>query len=232
MNIERGLSDDRTRRTVNRFGKLAILGVTIAVHLVLIFTITIQTGERKEREDTTLFKMVDVREYVPPPPEPKQEEKPEEKKKPEEVVEVPQQEPIAEDIIEVEEEVEPVEPEAVPQEETASVPGPPSVPKPAPIEYLPQHKISVPPLMPVEEIRKRIVYPPLANRQRIEGVVFLELYIDKEGMIRKIVVLKDPGYGFAEAAIKALEGLRVEPAKANGVEVAVKFRYPIRFTIK
>lgn len=236
MNIEHNISDPTTRKGVNRFGKPAIVGVTIIVHLVLIFTVTIQTGERKEREDTTIFKMVDVKEYVPPPPapEPKKEEKPkQEEEKPEEAVEVPQQEPIAEEVVEVEEEVEPLEPEKSPEEEAPTVMGPPTPqPQEAIIEYLPQHKISVPPRMPVEEIRNNIVYPALANRQRIEGVVFLELYIDKEGEIRKIVVLKDPGYGFAEAAIKALEGMRVEPAKANGVEVAVRFRYPIRFSIK
>jgi protein TonB len=86
--------------------------------------------------------------------------------------------------------------------------------------------------MPAEEIRKRIKYPPLANRQKIEAVVFLELYIDKNGDIRNIVVLKDPGYGFAEAAVEALEGMKVEPAEANGIPVAVRYRYPIRFKLK
>ena len=76
------------------------------------------------------------------------------------------------------------------------------------------------------------MYPPLAQRQKIEGVVFLELYIDRYGEIRNIVVLKDPGYGLAEAALHALDGLTVTPAEANGEPVAVRFRYPIRFRIK
>ncbi|HOV14543.1 MAG TPA: energy transducer TonB, partial [Spirochaetota bacterium] len=100
------------------------------------------------------------------------------------------------------------------------------------IDYLPQHKISDVPILPTDEIKSRMVYPPLANKQGIEGIVYLELYIDQFGNIKKIEVLKDPGYGFAEAALKALEGIKVKPAMSNGVPVAVKFRYPIRFTLK
>ncbi len=211
--------------------KLMILAVTVIIHLVVILTITIQTGEKQKREDTTIFKVVDLEEYVPPP-EPEKEEKREKKEiEPEEKIEVPRQEPIAEEIIEEEKEVVVEESDAAPGE---GIPGP--IPDPEPeepvIEYLPQHKISVLPQLDVKAIRSGITYPPLANRQKIEGVVFLELYIDKEGRIRKIEVLKDPGYGFADAAIKALEGMTVEPALANGVPVAVRFRFPIRFTIK
>jgi protein TonB len=224
MNGSRFLSP----KLLGRLGKLLILGCAVLLHLVLILTITIQTTERKKREDNTIFKIVDLEEYVPPPPEPEKEEI-EKKIQPEEPIEVPQQEEIVEEVIETEEEVVTVETEEVPSVES---PGPAPAPQPEEIEYLPQHKISVPPQMPVEEIRKRINYPPLANRQRIEGVVFLELFIDREGKIRNIRVLKEPGYGFAEAAVEALEGLTVKPAEANGVPVAVRFRYPIRFKLK
>ncbi len=214
-----------------RLWKLIILAVTVVIHIVVILTITVQTGEKQEREDTTIFKVVDLEEYVPPP-EPKPEKKPEKKEiEPEEQIEIPRQEPIAEEIIEEEKEVIVEESDAAPSEGT-----PEPIPAPEPeekvIEYLPQHKISVPPRLDVDAIRSRITYPPLANRQKIEGVVFLELYIDKEGLIRKIKVLKDPGYGFADAAIEALEGMTVEPARANGTAVAVRYRYPIRFKIK
>lgn len=99
-------------------------------------------------------------------------------------------------------------------------------------DYLPQYQITAVPVFPVATILSRIQYPPLAARLGIEATVFLELYIDEHGVIRKIVVLKDPGYGFAEAAVRALQGLTVTPAEANGKPVAVRFRYPIRFTSK
>jgi protein TonB len=100
------------------------------------------------------------------------------------------------------------------------------------IDYLGQHQITDAPIFPESLIKSRIVYPPLANKQGIEGVVYLEVYIDQNGLIRNVKVLKDPGYGFAEAAVKALQGLKCIPAKANGISVAVRYRYPIRFVLK
>jgi periplasmic protein TonB len=99
-------------------------------------------------------------------------------------------------------------------------------------DYLPMNKIDEIPKMPSKEIISRIVYPPLALKQGIEDIVYLELYIDNTGLVRKIIVLKDPGFGFGDAAIKALTGIQCQPAKANGIPVATRYRYPLRFTIK
>jgi periplasmic protein TonB len=101
------------------------------------------------------------------------------------------------------------------------------------IEYLPQYKLIKAPVMPVNEIQSKIIYPPLANKQGIEAIVIVELYIDQNGSIKKISILKDPGYGFAEAAINALKGIKCIPGEAaNGVKAASIFRYPVRFTLK
>jgi protein TonB len=193
--------------------KLAVPALVIIIHVILIFTITISTGEIQKKGDTTIFKMVDVEEYLPPP-EPEKEKKKETKK--EDVIEVPSQPDIAETVIQTEREIVETKKEQGHDE----------------IEYLPQHKISVAPVFPTEQILSQIRYPVIANKQKIEGVVYLELYIDKNGIIRHMRVLKDPGYGFAQAAIEALGGIRCEPAKANGEPVAVRFRYPIRFRLK
>ncbi len=100
------------------------------------------------------------------------------------------------------------------------------------IVYLPQSKISKVPVLPARKILSRIEYPAAAKKQGIEGVVFLELCIDEKGSIRDIKVLKDPGNGFAEAAVKALSGITVIPALVNGEPCAVRYRYPIRFSLK
>ena len=99
-------------------------------------------------------------------------------------------------------------------------------------DYLPQHLISEMPVIPVNILNSKKVYPPLANKQGIEGVVFLELFIDQNGNIKKVNILKDPGYGFGEAAIKAFQGVKCAPARSNGIPVAVRIRYPLRFTLK
>lgn len=97
--------------------------------------------------------------------------------------------------------------------------------------FLPQHKISSVPVIPIREVLSRIEYPPMALRQGIEAVVYLELFIDSGGVIKNIKVLKDPGHGFAEAAVAALRGIVCIPANANGKNCAVRYRYPIKFTL-
>ena len=99
------------------------------------------------------------------------------------------------------------------------------------IDYVPQHKISVVPEIPTKQILSKIEYPKMAMKQGIEGVVYLELFIDESGNIRRINVLKDPGYGFADAAVAALEGITCKPAMMNDKPVAVRFRYPVRFVL-
>ncbi len=99
-------------------------------------------------------------------------------------------------------------------------------------DYLAQFKITEIPVIPVKDVLSKIVYPPLAAKQGIQSTVFLELFIDETGKVRKITVLKDPGNGFAEAAIAALGDIVCVPAKVDGHPVAVRYRYPVRFTLK
>lgn len=165
--------------------------------------------------EAKIVKLVDVQEYVPPPPT--------------NVIQVEEQ-PVASEVIQETDEV--IEQEAP---KTNVVEANQSVFAGAEgdgIEYLPQHKITDVPVVPTKEVLSRIVYPSMAHKQGIEGVVYLELYIDDEGTIRDIKVLKDPGHGFAEAAVAAFEGLKCEPAKQNGKAVPVRFRYPVRFSLK
>ena len=81
-------------------------------------------------------------------------------------------------------------------------------------------------------LASRINYPSLAKRQGIEGLVLLRLFISASGKVERIEVEEDPGYGLAEAAIKAFTGLQGNPAILEGKAVAVMLRYPVRFTLK
>lgn len=199
-----------------------IVAVVVAGHLIALFTISVTTASRESREDTSIFKVVDAQEL--PPPEPEREPEPPEPEPPEPEEQLPPQESVTE---EVEESDEPIE-EPAPRPEPTSV----TRPAEAPIEYLPQHRISVPPGIPTDEIRSRIEYPSLARMQGIEGVVYLELFVDATGKIRRIEILRDPGYGMGAAAQAAFEGIRATPARANDEAVAVRYRYPIRFQLR
>ena len=72
----------------------------------------------------------------------------------------------------------------------------------------------------------------MAAKQGIEATVHLELYVDRKGLIRRIDVLDDPGYGFAEMAVRAFDGITCTPARLKGQSVAVRLRFPVRFRLK
>ena len=177
--------------------------LVIAIHVIVLICVkfSVTDAVQEEEANAEIFKLVDVQEFVPPPPPPPVIEKKEV---------VVNQVKTSENILETEKEV---------------------VEIPEDIDYVPQHKISVIPEIPTKQILSKIEYPKMAMKQGIEGVVYLELFIDESGNIRRINVLKDPGYGFAEAAIAALDGIVCKPALVNDKPVAVRFRYPVRFIL-
>lgn len=191
------------------FIMLAAILVHGAAFAFIRFALPDEDAAAKESYD--VFKLVDVDEYIPPPAV----------APPEETAIVYNQPEASETVVETEKKI--IETSDASYGSVAGLEGE--------IEYVPQHKISVIPEIPTKDILARIDYPPIALRQGIEGVVYLELFIDQAGAIRKISVLKDPGFGFADAALAALDGIRCKPAMANGVPVATRFRYPVRFKI-
>ncbi len=80
-------------------------------------------------------------------------------------------------------------------------------------------------------LASRIQYPPMAKRQRKEGLVVLRLFISEFGLIDKILIEQDPGYGFADAAVRAFDGLSVQPASRDGKPIRVTLTYPVRFAL-
>lgn len=96
-------------------------------------------------------------------------------------------------------------------------------------------EVAVLPSLPVRLLRQRLHYPQEARRRGIEGVVYLQLYINSKGVVEKVEILQekpDSSYGFGIAAKNALLGIKGTPAKNNGKAVGVIFRYPVRFTLE
>jgi protein TonB len=212
--------EDRLRRG----GVFAIVSIMhILLLFLIVFTVEVKAGVIEL--PASVMKLADIEEEKPAietaaPPEPV----------PPPPLEIAINEPVAETIIEVEEET--VEIAAAPS-------APPSTASAASAgkyneEYLPQNMVSVLPYLDEKTIRSRLVYPAIALRSGLEGIVYIELYIDREGQVRRVEIIKEnpPGRGFGEAAIKAFEGLSGRPAQANGEAVAVRYRYPVRFQIR
>ncbi|MFA5074152.1 MAG: energy transducer TonB [Nitrospirota bacterium] len=76
------------------------------------------------------------------------------------------------------------------------------------------------------------VYPFLARKMGKEGKVLLRLIIDERGKLLSVDVLHDPGFGFAEAAVKAVKQSRYLPAIQGGNPVLAEALLPITFVLK
>jgi protein TonB len=199
------------------FAAVALLHVL----LILFFAIRINAAVVTPERPPAVMKLTDIREETPaplPPPPPKSPDLPHNAV-----------ESIAETMLET---------DTVP-DQTLVAPGA-LIDSRAPEqygeaeEYLPMHKISVTPVFSEREILSRLVYPPIALRSGIEGTVYLELVVDSQGQVRQIIILKEdpPDRGFGEAAVKAFTGMKGTPAQANGEAVGVRYRYPVRFSLK
>lgn len=146
----------------------------------------------------------------------------------EEVIPIPESEPLPAPVVVDSPVSAPTEASGAAQAAEAS----PQTVEPQEVPFLSQGQIDQIPVIPTKEVLAQIRYPELAAKMGLEATVFLELFIDKTGKVVRISVLKDPGSGFAQAAVAALDGLQCEPAKIAGQAVPVRFRYPVRFTLK
>ena len=105
-------------------------------------------------------------------------------------------------------------------------------PQPSLIEsYYPIESVTEAPVFDRKQLALRIVYPPLAKRQGKEGLVMLRLFLSDTGLVERILIEEDPGYGLAQAAVSAFTGFQAKPAIREGNAVPVTLRYPVRFSL-
>jgi len=76
------------------------------------------------------------------------------------------------------------------------------------------------------------VYPEIARRAGIEGIVFLNIQIDEKGNVINAKVLKGLGAGCDEAAIAAAFQCKFKPAMQRDKPVKVWISYSVRFRLK
>lgn len=186
-----------------------------AIHLVLLIFVVFPPSPPAPEEEPRagVMKLVDVEEEKPLPPPPPPERPPE--------VFTNTIEAVADTMIETDEVPDYIITDYVPVQEEV-------------IEFLPMNRVSVLPVLPEDQIRRAMVYPPIALRSGIEGIVYLELFVDPHGNIRNVTILREnpEGRGFGEAALNSLKGIQAKPAEANGQAVGIRYRYPIRFTLR
>jgi protein TonB len=83
-----------------------------------------------------------------------------------------------------------------------------------------------------EYIGKKLKYPAQARRMGIEGKVFIEFIVDKDGSITEVTVMKGIGGGCDEEALRVIKAApKWKPGKQRGQPVKVKMVVPITFKL-
>jgi TonB family protein len=88
----------------------------------------------------------------------------------------------------------------------------------------------------IQEPRKlrevKPIYPDVARKARIEGIVILEIIVNREGTVRDVKILRGLPMGLTEAAVDAVKQWKYEPSTLNGRPVEVLITVTARFSLQ
>jgi protein TonB len=105
------------------------------------------------------------------------------------------------------------------------------------IDYSDEEFIPVPEELPspiggLEAIHSKVSYTEIARRVGIEGTVYIEAKINKNGEVVDAIVLKGLGGGLDEEALDAVKTTGFRPGKQRGKPVNVKLIIPVKFVLR
>jgi protein TonB len=81
-------------------------------------------------------------------------------------------------------------------------------------------------------VQKKLKYPAQARRMGIEGKVFVQFVVDKDGTLTEVIAVKGIGAGCDQEAVRVIEGSpKWKPGKQRGRSVKVRMILPITFKL-
>jgi protein TonB len=95
--------------------------------------------------------------------------------------------------------------------------------------YLPFAEVMPAPVGGMKAIYEKIVYPEIAKNNGIKGKVYLMVFINENGAVEDVKVLKGIGGGCNEAAISGVRSVKFSSGKNNGKPVKIKLSLAINF---
>jgi len=192
----------------------------VAVLLIFIVAMKLEFVSKKPDVDLTeeqeVVKMEDVTQT-------KQEKKPPPPPRPQVPVEVPNDEIIEEQSIDLDADLsldEPLEmpepPEEEEEEEDFFVA----------VENMPKLKGGL------AGLQRKITYPEMARKAGIEGTVTIQFIVNKNGKVEDPRVLRGIGGGCDEEALRVVKEAEFTPGRQRGNPVRVQYSLPIRFQLQ
>jgi TonB family protein len=85
--------------------------------------------------------------------------------------------------------------------------------------------------LPILLNRVEPVYPAVARKARIAGIVIIEAIIDRAGVVKDARVLKPLPFGLDQAAIDAVRQWKFRPGRYHGKPVDVIFDLTVNFRL-
>ncbi|MYE05538.1 MAG: energy transducer TonB [Bacteroidetes bacterium SB0662_bin_6] len=170
-----------------------------------------------EQEQITMEEIQQTQQIEQPPPPPK----------PPVPVEVPNDEILEDDILDLDASLDLDAP-------AAALPPPPPPPEEEDeepeifviVEQMPE------PIGGIAAIQAEVKYPEIARKAGVEGRVFLQFVVNEQGNVQDVVVSRGIGAGCDEEAIRAVEQAKFTPGKQRGKPVKVRMSLPITFKLK
>lgn len=209
-------------------------GLFLNIGLVVSLLIVISAFEWKFYDDGDLVDLGQVRDDFeemleippteqPPPPPPKIQQP--------EIIEVPDEEEIEEEI-EIDLDVEITEDEAIEEIITEEAPEEEDVDQVFTIvEQQAEFKGGMKKFL--EYVGKKMKYPNVARRIGVEGKVFVQFVVERDGSITDVQAIRGIGAGCDEEAMKVIrESPKWNPGKQRGRAVRVRVVIPITFRLK
>ncbi len=84
----------------------------------------------------------------------------------------------------------------------------------------------------LKSLQEKVHYTEIARRIELQGTVYIQAKIDKNGDVVETALLKGLGGGLDEEALNAVKSTKFLPGKQRGRPVNVKMVIPIKFVLK
>lgn len=193
--------------------------VVVLAFMIVLFKVQFEPEQsfeivQVEQETVKMEEVIQTKQVEKPPPPPR----------PPVPVEVPNDEVIEEDILDLDTELD--------LDDMIDLPPPP----PPEEDEEPEIFVVVekqPELVGgLAKLQRSIVYPEIARKAGIEGRVFVQFVVDERGRVNNPKVIRGIGGGCDEAAIAAVQKAKFKPGMQRGRPVKVQYSLPIVFKLQ
>ncbi len=214
--------EEARHRRLLRLGLAVALGFHLALLLVPMPAPSVAVAQE---ETTPVVHLVPLPQYAPPPP-------PSSAKTPQAQIDIP----VPEVLLPQQRHEQGgsgapavIEPHTI--GDLLSFPSPELIPEPMPE---PEGPIDVGDAVapPARLVYVEPIYPPVALKARLTGLVVLQVLLGKDGAVREVTVLRPGSPGMTESAVAAVRQWRYEPALLNGRPVEALMTVTVTFALR